>query len=363
MEMFAKLGLSYVLMVSSMHPPLAKLSDEQIRALNATPFDGVAAEVIGLYDGSPLPAEAGLLEQCRHIGQLSTKAVWPRINGNRIIELGDQFKGKPWIKNPTYFQAIRGWDLDGRAGALSDFYSLVRVGLRAARLMHAPGIVLDLESYNHSQGYRVHWIAERQGRTPAEVIERLKAVGRQVADIAAEEFPDAVFWSLFTTLDKPNGFREKDGPYYIAPAYVFMGLLEQAQQKRLPLVLVSGGEWGGYCYKSVEAMHKRFAARNEGFRPWLEKYPKNLTLAATITVWGDARNNRGWVLKHAGPDTAWRTTADFEPLLAEMFRTYRYNWVYVPSITDYRPLEAEKAAPINAELDKLLRRARKEVGN
>jgi hypothetical protein len=110
-------------------------------------------------------------------------------------------------------------------------------------------------------------------------------------------------------------------------------------------------------------MRKRFAARGEGFRPWLEKYPKNLALAATITVWGDARNNKGWVLKDAGADTPWRTTADFQPLLAEMFRTYRYNWIYVPSITDYKPLEPQTAAAINAELDKLLRSARARVGN
>ena len=105
-------------------------------------------------------------------------------------------------------------------------------------------------------------------------------------------------------------------------------------------------------------MRKRFAERNAGFRPWLEKYPRHLTLAATITVWGDARNNTGWVLTDATPNTPFRRVTDFEPLLAEMFRTYRYVWFYVPSITDYRPLRKEESCETNRQIAELLRRTR-----
>ena len=261
------LAASCVLMVSSMHPPLGQLSDDNIKALNATPFDGVAVDVIGPYDGSPLPDEAALRKHCEHVRGVSTKAIWPRVYGNRTVELSPKIKARNASRTPAYFEAIRGMDIHDTAGALGDFYRLCRMSLKMARTLGAPGIVFDLEVYNHSDGYRVQWIADRQGRTPAEVIARLKAIGAQVADITGEEFPHAVLWSLFTTLNRPAQYREPGGNYYTAPAYVFMGLLERAAEKRIPLRLVSGGEWGGYCYKSVEAMRERFATRNAGFQP------------------------------------------------------------------------------------------------
>ncbi|MBM3889730.1 MAG: hypothetical protein FJ388_11475 [Verrucomicrobia bacterium] len=358
MNASALLVANYVLMVSSMHPSFLALNDEQVRALNATPFDGVAVDVIGPYDGSPLPGEGALLKHCEHVRGVSTKAIWPRVYGNRTIELSPKIKALNASRVPAYFETIQGMDICDTAGALGDFYRLCHASLRMARTLGAPGIVFDMEVYNHADGYRVQWIAERQRKTAAEVIARLKAIGARVADITGEEFPGAILWSLFTTLNRPNEHREPSGNYYTAPAYVFLGLLERAVEKRIPLRLVSGGEWGGYCYKSVEAMRERFATRNAGFQPWLAKYPDHLALGATITVWGDARNNRGWVLKDATPDTPWRTTRDFEPLLAEMFRTYRYVWFYVPSVTDYKPLDAAGSREINRQIAEMLGRTR-----
>ena len=69
-----------------------------------------------------------------------------------------------------------------------------------ARALGGPGIVLDLEVYNHSDGYRVEWIAQRQGKTPAEVIAALENLGARLADITGAEFPHAVLWSLFTAV-------------------------------------------------------------------------------------------------------------------------------------------------------------------
>jgi len=357
-EIPSPLGSGYVLMISSMHPPFLKLTAEQVRTLNATPFDGIAVDVINPYDGAPLPDENLLLQHCRRIRALSTKPIWPRVYSNRTIELSESLRARKVNANPSYFAAIRGMDINSQAGALDDFYRMVRGSLRMARALEAPGIVLDLEVYNHRDGYRVQWIAERQGKTPAEVIAALEDLGARLAGITGEEYPQAVLWSLFTTLDRPHQHREKTGDYHIAPAYIVMGLLKRAAEKRIPLVLVSGGEWGGYYYPSVAAMRKRFAERNARFCPWLEQYSQHLALAATITVWGDARNNTGWVLKDATPDTPYRELADFEPLLAEMFRTYRYVWFYVPSVTDYRPLRKGESHETNRTIAEMLRRTR-----
>jgi len=351
------LGADYVLMVSSMHPPFLRLSDEDIAALNETPFDGVAVDILGQYDGSPVPGESALLEHCRHVRGLSQKPIWPRVYLNRVQEVAADRKHV--CRNPPYFTAIKGWDLYEESGALRDFYQLWRLSLRMARSLGAPGIVFDAESYNHSQSERVQWIAERQGKTPEEIVSQLRAIGARLADISGEEFPEAILWSLFTTLGQTEpAHREAAGNYFIACRYIFSGLLDRAAERRIPVLLISGGEWGGYYYPSVDAMRKRFAVRNAGFKPWLEKYPANLALGATITVWGDARNNSGWVLDSATADTPYRGVPDFEPLVQEMFRTYRYVWFYVPAVTDYKPLDAQKSRETNRQIAELLRRAR-----
>lgn len=356
------LGETYVLMVSSMHPPFVTLNDDHVRALNATPFDGVAVDILDQYDGSPVPEEGSLLRHCRHVRRVSSKRIWPRIYLNRIIEVSADMKARQTYRNLPYFAAIKGMDLYDEAKALSDFYLLWRSSLRMARALGAPGIVLDVESYNHGQAEQVLWIAERQGKTTAEVMDRLKAVGVRLADITSEEFPQAVVWSLFTLLDRPDQYPVTSGRCYLAASYLFMGLLERASQKRIPLVLISGGESGGYYYPSVEAMRSRFAARNTGFRPWLDRYPKHLKLGATITIWGDARNNTGWALEAATANTPYRHVLDFKPLLAEMFRTYRYVWFYVPMVTDYRPLHLEESRATNERIAELLRRTRPPSG-
>jgi len=354
----AALGEDYVLMVSSMHPPFLKLNEQHIQALNATPFDGVAVDIINAYDGSPLPDEAALLKHCKDVRRLSKKAIWPRIYSNRMVTLSDRIKALKANRNPSYFIRIKGVDIFDEAGALGDFCGLYRLSLKMARALGAPGIVLDMEVYNHSDAYRVDWIAQQQGKTFAEIEAALRAMGSRMADITAEEFPEAVIWSLFTCLNRPVQRGKTAEKRYLAPSYVFMGMLQRAAERDVPLLLVSGGEWGGYYYESPKAMRKRFEERNAGFRPWLEKYPRRLALAATITVWGDARNNSGWVLKRATPDTPYRHVSDFEPLLAEMFRTYRYMWFYVPGVTDYRPLDADKARETNRQIEELLRRTR-----
>jgi hypothetical protein len=356
MDYASELGPSYVLMVSSMHPPFLALNEENVKAFNATPFDGIAVDVIGPYDGSKLPHEPTLLTHCEPIRFASSKTIWPRVYLNRILELSDKLRARNVTRNPTYFGAIRGMDIFDEAGTLTDYYSIYRLSLRMARALSAPGIVLDLEAYNHPDGYRVEWIAKRQGKSPAAVIVRLKEIGAQMAGITNEEFPGAVLWSLFTAFERPEEYREKSGSYYPSPSYIAMGLLAHAAGKNVPVTLISGGEWGGYYYASVEAMRKRFADRNAAFQPWLEKYPNHLALGGTITVWGDARNNTGWVLKDATASTPYRRVLDFEPLVAEMRRTYRYIWFYVPSVTDYKPLNAEASRETNAQIAELLRR-------
>ena len=42
MDHVSEFGSSYVLMVSSMHPPFSALNVENVKAFNATPFDGIA---------------------------------------------------------------------------------------------------------------------------------------------------------------------------------------------------------------------------------------------------------------------------------------------------------------------------------
>jgi len=94
-------------------------------------------------------------------------------------------------------------------------------------------------------------LARELGKTPQEVVNLLQRLGARMADVAAVQYPDATIWLLFTGL-APPGYKTPDNQhYYLSPAYVAMGLLDEIQKRNFSLKVLSGGEVGlGYCHSS-----------------------------------------------------------------------------------------------------------------
>ncbi len=344
----------YLLMVTSLDPPLGKVSDAQVELLNDTPFDGAAISIMGIYDGGALPDEAALLARCAELKKLSRKTLWPRVYLNRLIGFLPKVSRRSACSSPEYFDRIKGFDLWDEAGARTDFLKLWRLSLRAAKALGAPGVVPDFESYNCGGVANPLTLAKACGRSLPETQAALRDLGAKLADIAAEEFPDAVLWSLITELGRADHYWNKppqDPPLLALHAYLFEGLLEAARNRAMPLTLVSGGEDDiGYYHPSPEALRAKIAAKDLAFQALRKRFGDRLVAGGTITVWNDDSKLTGWAREAAGPAPPFKNFSDFAPMLAELFRAYRYVWLYVPMVTDYNPFDSVSAPALNAKL-------------
>jgi len=345
----------YLLMVTSLDPPLSQLTDAQVALLNDTPFDGVAISLTDIYDGGPLPDESTLLQRCAQLKRHSAHPIWPRVYLNRMVGFLPNTTLRSACRNPEYFDRIKGFDLADAAGARTDFLRLWRLGLRAARALGAPGVVADFESYNLGGLCNPATLATMTGQSVAETQEALRRLGAQLADVVAEEYPEAVIWSLFTGLSKSDWYTVNGQPLYLLHAYLFQGFLQRAAERNTPLRLVSGGELTvGYYSPSREALREKIAARAQRYRLALQQADGRLVLGGTITVWDDDRKLTGWAREAAGAAPPYKCFADFQPLLRELFTAYRHVWLYVPMVTDYNPFDARTAPDLNARLREAL---------
>lgn len=349
-----------VLMVTSFDPPLSKLTDAEVRLLNDTPFDGVAISLFGIYDGGPLPNEAALLARCAELRRLSNKPIWPRVYLNRMIGFLPTASRRTACFHPEYFDRIKGFDLWNEAGARDDFLTLWRLALRAAKALGSPGIVADLESYNCGGLANPTTLAHAAGRSLAETQSALEAIGAEMADIAAKEYPEAIIWSLFTLLGRPDWFKAGNVPLPALHAYIFKGMLERAQSGGARFRLISGGEDHlGYYSATLDALRQKIVGGSRNYERWLKRFGQQLELGGTITIWNDDSRLTGWVRQAAGSSSPFKRFADFEPFLTELFRSYRHVWLYVPMCTDYNPFDATTAPSLNRELRQVLERSRK----
>ena len=348
----------YVLMVTSLDPPIEKLTDAQVKLLNGTPFHGVAISIFGIYDGGTLPEEAKLLARCAELRKLSKKTIWPRVYLNRMIGFLPKVSRRKACQNPEYFDRIKGFDLWDEAGARTDFLRLWRLSLRGAKVLGAPGVVADFESYNCGGLANPITLAKETGRSLEDTQAALRELGGKLTDIIAEEYPEAIAWSLFTELGRTDHYWNKTPstpPLLALHAYIFEGMLSRAKERSAPFTLVSGGEDDiGYYNASRNALRQKIAAKANAFQPWLNRFSNRLALGGTITVWNDDTKLTGWAREAAGHAPPFKCFADFKPMLEELFRAYPYIWLYVPMVTDYNPFDAKTAPALNAKLREVI---------
>jgi hypothetical protein len=351
----------YFLLVSSTSENLfSKLDAKKISLINESPYQGIAVRVLGEYDDQPLDFET-LKSQAEAISKTTTKSIWPWIFLNRIIGKdepeGNERGDNVWkvIKDKNYFRQIKGMELNDGSGPLIGFYDLFRSSLKLARSLSAPGIVFDLEPYNNFGAYKVSYLAKKYEMPPEQVIARLQAMGKKLTTIAAEEYPDAVIWFLFTYLggEYPSIWHLWQGEEYQSVAYIVQGMLDEAVARRLPLKLVSGGEVGlGYCFRSLEELQSKIKRRSKSFAPLLAKYPC-LALGGTIAPWNDPQVKNGWMAAKTCGQSPLQNLEDFAPYISALAANYEYLWIYATPTAGYDPFDEAQARQFNSGLGRI----------
>jgi hypothetical protein len=211
-----------------------------------------------------------------------------------------------------------------------------------------PGIVCDLEFYNNYKEYNPIELSRQMGKTAEQTQDLLKEMGARMADAAASQYPDAILWFLFTGLGTPAHASPEPYPYYMAPAYVAMGLLDEIQKKHYRLKVISGGEAGlGYCQPTLRHFQQQIQERASGFAPFLQKYSGILELGGTMTLWKDQTGR-----KSICPDSDAATVDQLQPYVELLFRTYRYNWIYGSGDQGYYAFDPQNAPQFDAAINK-----------
>jgi hypothetical protein len=320
-----RLSDHYLLLVNT--AVVSRMDTRKMAQFDRSPYDGLAVAFLDAYETSPVPSAAVMEAQIAGWKKATTKDVWPWVYLNRMVG-ANRAEGNSYSKVP-YFLRFQGPDLDGKAGAQNDFLEYWRNSLRAARETGVAGIVCDLEFYNNYKSYDVGELARMTDHSPQDVVKLLRQVGARMADIAATEYPGATLWFLFTGFTRSR-YRVVEGqPYYLAATYIAEGLLDQIQDRHLPLRVLSGGEVGlGYCHRSVGDLRLAVQKRATGLAPVLEKYRGILELAGTMTLWSDRSAKRAWVAQGACGASPAASVEDLEPYMELLFRSYRYNWIY-----------------------------------
>ena len=343
------LGDHYLMLVNT--ALASAMNQEKIAQFNQSPYNGLAVTFSFNYDDSQPPSPEAIDRKISDWKKVTQKDIWPWVFLNRIVGVDDT-QNNPYTTGP-YFHRIRGADLDDKVRAQTDFLQIWGNALRAAKDTRTPGIVCDLEFYNYCKEYDPTELAREMGKTPQEVVNLLQRLGARMADVAAVQYPDATIWLLFTGLAHP-GYKTPDNQhYYLSPAYVAMGLLDEIQKRNFSLKVLSGGEVGlGYCHSSLGQFREQITERAAGFAPYLKKYAGILELGGTMTVWSEAVAKRGWMKEGDCGACPAATVEDLQPYLDLLLKSYRYNWIYGSADGGYDAFQAQSARRFDAVIGK-----------
>ena len=348
------LGNHYLMLVNT--AMASQMDALKMAQFDRSPYDGLAVSFSDAYDTSLVLSLAAMDAKTANWRNSTAKDIWPWVYLNRMIGANDA-EGNPLTKVP-YFERFKGLDLDGKAGAQSDFLENWRNALRLAKETRVPGIVCDLEFYNNYKAYDLAELAQMTSMPQQDVLNALAQVGARMADSAAAEYPGATLWFLFTGFTRTD-YRVIEGrPYYLASTYIVEGLLDEIQQHHLPLRVLSGGEVGlGYCHNSVDDLRQAIEKRAAAFAPLLRKYSGILELAGTMTLWSDRSAKKNWVAQGACGSSSAASIEDLIPYMELLFRSYRYNWLYGSPNGGYFAFQPASAPRFNAAIAQAKMRA------
>jgi hypothetical protein len=349
-----RVGDHYLMLVNTARA--SRMDASNMAQFDRSPYDGLAVSFLDAFETGPVPSLALMRAQVASWKSSSNKAIWPWVYLNRMVGANDA-EGNQDSKVP-YFQRFQGLDLDGKAGAQSDFLKNWRNALRLARTTGVPGIVCDLEFYNNYKAYDLAELARMTSTPQPEAVGLLRQVGARMADISSAEYSGASIWFLFTGFTRPEHKAADGQPYDLAATYIVEGLLDQIQLHHLPLRVLSGGEVGlGYCHTSVDDLRQAIEKRAADFAPFLRKYHGILELAGTMTLWSDRLAKKNWVAQGACGASSAGTVEDLIPYMELLFRSYRYNWVYGSPNGGYFAFQSWSAPRFDAAITQAKARA------
>jgi hypothetical protein len=335
---------SYLLLVNGNR---ANLTPEQLKLFQQSPYDGMAVRFLTQYDTTPVPLADEMAATLSKLKKNTGKDYWPWVALNRMVGK-DPESDSPYAKDP-YFSRTSGLDLEGKSGTKKDFLDLWSRTMRAARLSAMPGMVADFELYLNYKAYEPELLAKQIGKPMDQTIALLNHLGAELADSAAQEYPNGAIWFFFTDLGQLGWKVYGDVNYYPTPAYIVLGMLEEIRTKHYALRIISGGEVGlEYCSFNLDHLQRKIAGRARDFAPHLQKYPGALELAGTMILWPDRKSKTGFVADSACGKAEANTLEDQEPYLEMLFRTYRYNWIYGTHNSGYDPFDPAMAARFDA---------------
>lgn len=337
----------YLLLVTFYTSLFGRTSPGQIASINQSPYDGVAVPLHDAYDTIPLN-ETNLDSAARLIERKGKKNFWPWVFFNRFY--GFASNNRYDLPRNPYFRRIPVFDLDDKAGALTQFCRIWTDAFRLAKEVGAPGVVVDMEDYNNrtESACDIRAAAAAMGDTPRDLKRRLELTGARLVDIANQEYPGAVIWLLFTGLGQPApGVNE-----YRPEAYFVIGMLERAKAIQSRLQFVSGGEISlDYCSRNVAELRSKILMRWLYYSPWLSAFP-NLHLAGTVAPWLDGESRYAYFDQGACGESTFTDLNHFQPAFRALFTSYRYMWIYASGNTEYNPYDPVVAGEFNAALQK-----------
>jgi hypothetical protein len=348
--------LPYLLLVTFYTGNLMDFGKDKIDSVEASPYNGVAVPLIGAYDTGK-HAAGDYAPSVRRLKGSDAKDIWPWVFFNRFIGSKEGGRSLSRDSGNAYFRAIKGMDIYNEAGALGDFYEIWRTSLTIAKELGSPGIVVDPEAYNNYDMYRVSNISDETGVPEKEVKKQLARIGRELARIADETYPEATLWFLFTGMGTPvrslNPLAEKE---YRSVTYIVEGMLRYAKEKGSRFRVVSGGELSlGYCYRTLGDMKRRIEERSIGFRRALATYSA-LRLGGTIAPWEKAGSRKdGYFTRGECGKSELKDLADFKPLISYLSNAYQYVWIYAAMNVGYNPYVKNIATTYNNSLDASLK--------
>ncbi len=333
----------YLLYVSFYTPRYNKLTLKNIQILNNSPYNGIAATLIGAYSDRQINLYE-YEDSTFLIKRYTKKHVWPWIFLNRIVGYDPIYsKKRSYVSKKQYFRDIIGMDIFDTTGALSDFFNIWKVALNLAKQTGVPGIVVDLEAYNNYKAYRIDYLSHCMHIPKSIIILTLEEIGKHLANITNQIYPDAVIWCLFTGLiSRTHNWEIFPSTCYMSVTYIVKGMLEQAKFAGYKFKVVTGGEVSlGYCFKSLNDLKQKITIRKKKYSPILVRYP-NLHLGGTIAPWADIQSKTGWLLKGRCGCSEVKNINEFLPLFSLLFKTYKYVWIYGAGAAHYNLFEKSK---------------------
>lgn len=324
------------------------MPEEPLQVFNAGAFDGWALIYIWNYADRQATPPAELADELAWLKQRLApgKHVWPAVSLSRIIQPRPDYLS---ARTGIPFHDIPGMDLENEAGVRAIFETEWRNACLLARQLGSPGILFDPEWYGNGAASDPAKLARMRNEDVATTTAKCRAFGARLADITDAAYPGCHVVTMYTTLYWRPQRRT-------TIAHIHLGMIQRARESGSRLKLIDGGELGvGYLHTSIAALQERIFNRWIETRDLLEAYP-NYELGGVLAPYVDRGARSPWVTdERIGPEQG---AEDFVPHFRELFRNYRYTWVYgthTPKATGFNPWGPEHSAVMSAALERARR--------